>query len=79
MEIKTKLKILFLTILDIFGCWLSNQHILSGDLKWLAHLVSKSTIWISKANQEIDNENVPVMKEFLNFYNRNASSIRNLM
>ncbi|XP_070493980.1 F-box/WD repeat-containing protein 5-like [Chironomus tepperi] len=64
---------------DIFGCWLSNQHILSGDLKWLAHLVSKSTIWISKANQEIDNENVPVMKEFLNFYNRNASSIRNLM
>lgn len=64
---------------DIFGCWFSDQHLLSGDLKWLAHLVSKSTIWINKANQEVENENAPVMKELYKFYNRNASSIRNLM
>lgn len=64
---------------DIFGCWFSDQHLLSGELRWLAHLVSKSTIWLNKANQEVASENAPVMKELYNFYNRNASSIRNLM
>lgn len=64
---------------DIFGCWYSDQHLLSGDLRWLAHLVSKSTIVLNKANQEIASEYTPVMKDIFNFYNRNASSIRNLM
>lgn len=64
---------------DIFGTWFSDQHLLSGDLRWLAHLVSKSTIVLNKANQEISSEYTPVMKELYNFYNRNASSIRNLM
>jgi F-box and WD-40 domain protein 5 len=64
---------------DIFGCWFSDQHLLSGDLRWLAHLVSKSTIVLNKANQEIASEHTPVMKDLFNFYNRNASSIRNLM
>lgn len=64
---------------DIFGCWFSDQHLLSGDLRWLAHLVSKSTIVLNKANQEIASEYTPVMKDLYSFYNRNASSIRNLM
>lgn len=64
---------------DIFGCWFSDQHLLSGDLRWLAHLVSKSTIVLNKANQEIASEYTPVMKDLFQFYNRNASSIRNLM
>lgn len=64
---------------DIFGCWFSDQHLLSGDLRWLAHLVSKSTIVLNKANQEISSEYTPVMKDLFQFYNRNASSIRNLM
>lgn len=64
---------------DIFGCWFSDQHLLSGDLRWLAHLVSKSTIVLNKANQEIASEYTPVMKDLYSFYNRNASSVRNLM
>lgn len=64
---------------DIFGCWYSDQHLLSGDLRWLAHLVSKSTIVLNKAHQETSSEHTPVMKELYQFYNRNASSVRNLM
>lgn len=64
---------------DIFGCWYSDQHLLSGDLRWLAHLVSKSTIVLNKAHQETSSEHTPVVKELYNFYNRNASSVRNLM
>ncbi|XP_053673394.1 F-box/WD repeat-containing protein 5 [Anopheles nili] len=61
---------------DIFGTWFSDQHLLSGDLKWLAHLVSSSMLWLNKANQEIDSEHTPVRNLMYKFYNRNASSIR---
>ncbi|CAO1360534.1 unnamed protein product [Diamesa serratosioi] len=64
---------------DIFGTWFSDQHLLSGDLHWLAHLVSTSVIWLNKANQETSSENVPVMQQLYKFYNRNASSVRALM
>jgi F-box and WD-40 domain protein 5 len=64
---------------DIFGTWFSDQHLLSGDLHWLAHLVSTSVLWLNKANQEIDSEHVPIMNQLYKFYNRNASSIRAIM
>lgn len=61
---------------DIFGTWFSDQYLISGDLHWLAHLVSTSVLWLNKANQEIDSEHVPIMNHLYKFYNRNASSIR---
>lgn len=64
---------------DIFGTWFSDQHLISGDLHWLAHLVSTSVLWLNKANQEIDSEHVPIMNQLYKFYNRNASSIRGIM
>lgn len=64
---------------DIFGTWFSDQYLISGDLHWLAHLVSTSILWLNKANQEIDSEHVPIMSQLYKFYNRNASSIRVLM
>lgn len=64
---------------DIFGTWFSDQHLISGDLHWLAHLVSTSVLWLNKANQEIDSEHVPIMNQLYKFYNRNASSIRGVM
>ncbi|XP_055375273.1 F-box/WD repeat-containing protein 5-like [Condylostylus longicornis] len=64
---------------DIFGTWFSDQYLLSGDLHWLAHLISRSVIWLNKANQEISSENKPIMTELYKFYNRNASSIRAIM
>ncbi|KAH8281215.1 hypothetical protein KR044_007515 [Drosophila immigrans] len=64
---------------DIFGTWFSDQYLLSGDLHWLAHLVSTSVIWLNKANQEIDSEHVPIMSQLYKFYNSNASSVRAIM
>lgn len=64
---------------DIFGTWFSDQHLISGDLHWLAHLVSTSVLWLNKANQEVDSEHVPIMDQLYKFYNRNASSIRGIM
>ncbi|BFF93438.1 F-box/WD repeat-containing protein 5 [Drosophila madeirensis] len=61
---------------DIFGTWFSDQYLISGDLHWLAHLVSTSVLWLNKANQEIDSEHVPIMSQLYKFYNRNASSVR---
>ncbi|GJQ67242.1 hypothetical protein Trydic_g8147 [Trypoxylus dichotomus] len=64
---------------DIFGTWYSDRHLLSGDLHWLAHLVSTSVLWINKASQEVDSEHVPITQNLYKFYNRNASSIRAIM
>lgn len=64
---------------DIFGTWFSDQYLISGGLRWLAHLVSTSVLWLNKANQEIDSEHVPIMNQLYKFYNRNASSVRAIM
>lgn len=64
---------------DIFGTWFSDQHLISGDLHWLAHLVSTSVLWLNKANQEVDSEHVPIMNQLYKFYNKKASSIRGIM
>ncbi|PNF38975.1 hypothetical protein B7P43_G06605 [Cryptotermes secundus] len=64
---------------DIFGTWYSDHHLLSGDLHWLAHLVSTSILWLNKASQESESELVPIMDQLYKFYNSNASSIRAVM
>lgn len=64
---------------DIYGTWYSDQHLLSGDLHWLAHLVSSSSLWLNKASQEAESEHVPITHNMFRFYNRNASSIRAIM
>ncbi|XP_029171267.1 F-box/WD repeat-containing protein 5-like [Nylanderia fulva] len=64
---------------DIFGTWYSERYLLSGNLHWLAHLVSTSIVWLNKANQESASEHVPIMTQLFRFYNGNASSIRAIM
>lgn len=64
---------------DIFGTWYSDHYLLSGDLHWLAHLVSSSVLWLNKASQETSSEHVPIMNQLYRFYNCNASSIRAVM
>ncbi|XP_037897469.1 F-box/WD repeat-containing protein 5 isoform X1 [Glossina fuscipes] len=64
---------------DIFGTWFSDQYLISGDLHWLAQMVSTSILWLNKANQEVDSEHVPIMNQLYKFYNRNASSVRAIM
>ncbi|XP_014475307.1 PREDICTED: F-box/WD repeat-containing protein 5 isoform X2 [Dinoponera quadriceps] len=64
---------------DIFGTWYSERYLVSGNLHWLAHLVSTSVLWLNKANQESASEHVPIMTQLFKFYNENASSIRAIM
>ncbi|CAG9814259.1 unnamed protein product [Phaedon cochleariae] len=64
---------------DIFGTWYSDQYLLSGDIHWLAHLVSSSYLWLNKASQEAESELVPITHCLYRFYNRHASSIRAIM
>ncbi|XP_054282174.1 F-box/WD repeat-containing protein 5 isoform X2 [Macrosteles quadrilineatus] len=64
---------------DIFGTWYSDQHLLSGDLYWLAHLVSTTGLWLNKASQETASEHTPILSQLFRFYNTNASSIRAIM
>lgn len=64
---------------DIFGTWFSDNFLISGNLHWLAHLVSTSVLWLNKANQEIHSEHVPIMNQLYKFYNKNASYIHEIM
>ncbi|XP_076621172.1 F-box and WD repeat domain containing 5 isoform X2 [Colletes latitarsis] len=64
---------------DIFGTWYSEHYLLSGNLCWLAHLVTTSLLWLNKANQESSSEHIPIMTQLFRFYNGNASSIRAIM
>ncbi|XP_050697286.1 F-box/WD repeat-containing protein 5-like isoform X2 [Eriocheir sinensis] len=64
---------------DIFGTWYNDQYLLSGDLHWLAHLVSRSVIWLNKASQETSSEHDAILVCLYKFYNRNASSVRTIL
>lgn len=64
---------------DFFGTWYNDNYLLSGDLRWLAHLVSTSIVWLNRASQETDSEFTSIMNRMFKFYNRSASSIRSIM
>ncbi|XP_047474883.1 F-box/WD repeat-containing protein 5-like isoform X1 [Penaeus chinensis] len=64
---------------DIFGTWYNDQYLLSGELHWLAHLVSTSVIWLNKAKQENSSEHQAIISRLYKFYNRNASSVRTIL
>lgn len=63
---------------DFFGTWYNDNYLLSGDLRWLAHLVSTSIVWLNRASQESDSEFTSIMNRMFRFYNRSASSIRSI-
>ncbi|XP_046635564.1 F-box/WD repeat-containing protein 5-like isoform X1 [Daphnia pulicaria] len=63
---------------DFFGTWYNDNYLLSGDLRWLAHLVSTSIVWLNRASQESDSEFTSIMNRMFKFYNRSASSIRSI-
>lgn len=64
---------------DIFGTWYNDTYLLSGDLNWLAHLVSSSLLWLNNAYQETETADKAVVAKMYRFYNKNASSIRTIM
>ena len=63
---------------DFFGTWYNDSYLLSGDLRWLAHLVSTSVVWLNRASQETQSEYTSIMNSMFKFYNRSASCIRSV-
>ncbi|GAA6217141.1 F-box/WD repeat-containing protein 5 [Lates japonicus] len=34
---------------DVFGCWLNETHLISGNLHWIGNMTSCSVLWLNKA------------------------------
>lgn len=64
---------------DTFGTWLTAGHLLSGDLRWLAHLVSSTVVRVTHVDERTDADAVPEQRTLVRFCNRNASSVRQLL
>ncbi|XP_061783071.1 F-box/WD repeat-containing protein 5 isoform X1 [Nerophis lumbriciformis] len=64
---------------DVFGCWLNETHLISGNLHWIGNMTSCSVLWLNKAFQDIESENVNVVKRLFRIQNINASTIRTVM
>lgn len=64
---------------DVFGCWLNETHLISGNLHWIGNMTSCSVLWLNNAFQGIESENVNVVKRLFKIQNINASTIRTVM
>ncbi|XP_058861646.1 F-box/WD repeat-containing protein 5 [Acipenser ruthenus] len=64
---------------DVFGCWLNESHLISGNLHWMGNVTSCSVLWLNKAFQDVESENMNVVKRLFKIQNRNASTIRTVM
>nr|XP_015222130.1 PREDICTED: F-box/WD repeat-containing protein 5 [Lepisosteus oculatus] len=64
---------------DVFGCWLNETHLISGNLYWIGNMTSCSVLWLNKAFQDVESENVNVVKRLFKIQNLNASTIRTVM
>lgn len=64
---------------DVFGCWLDDTHLISGNLHWIGSMTSCSVLWLNRAFQDIESEDVNVVKRLFKLQNLNASTIRTVM
>ncbi|XP_067417687.1 F-box/WD repeat-containing protein 5 [Emydura macquarii macquarii] len=64
---------------DVFGCWLNETNLISGNLHRIGHITSCSVLWLNNAFQGIESENVNVVKRLFKIQNLNASTIRTVM
>uniref|UniRef100_A0A6I8PB50 F-box and WD repeat domain containing 5 n=1 Tax=Ornithorhynchus anatinus TaxID=9258 RepID=A0A6I8PB50_ORNAN len=61
---------------DVFGCWLNETKLISGNLHRIGHITSCSVLWLNIAFQGIELENVNMVKRLFKIQNLNASTIR---
>ncbi|XP_055397601.1 F-box/WD repeat-containing protein 5 isoform X2 [Bubalus kerabau] len=64
---------------DVFGCWLSDTSLISGNLHRIGDITSCSVLWLNNAFQDVESENVNVVKRLFKIQNLNASTIRTVM
>ncbi|XP_041094431.1 F-box/WD repeat-containing protein 5-like [Polyodon spathula] len=46
---------------DVFGCWLNESHLISGNLHWIGNITSCSVLWLNKAFQVRGEESQPAL------------------
>ncbi|XP_033022263.1 F-box/WD repeat-containing protein 5 [Lacerta agilis] len=61
---------------DVFGCWLNETHLISGNLHRMGNYTSCSVLWLNNAFQGVESENMNVVKRLFKIQNLNASKIR---
>nr|XP_021506801.1 F-box/WD repeat-containing protein 5 isoform X2 [Meriones unguiculatus] len=64
---------------DVFGCWLTETSLISGNLHRIGDITSCSVLWLNNAFQNVESENVNVVKRLFKIQNLNASTIRTVM
>lgn len=64
---------------DVFGCWLTETCLISGNLHRIGDITSCSVLWLNNAFQDVESENVNVVKRLFKIQNLNASTIRTVM
>ncbi|XP_053137873.1 F-box/WD repeat-containing protein 5 isoform X2 [Hemicordylus capensis] len=64
---------------DVFGCWLNETNLISGNLHRIGYLTSCSVLWLNNAFQGVESENMNVVKRLFKIQNLNASTIRTVM
>ncbi|XP_069871217.1 F-box/WD repeat-containing protein 5 isoform X2 [Dipodomys merriami] len=64
---------------DVFGCWLTETSLISGNLHRIGDITSCSVLWLNNAFQDVESENVNVVKRLFKIQNLNASTIRTVM
>ena len=63
---------------DVFGTWLSESYLLSGNFHVLTRQRSCSVLWLNKATQEIKSEDETVVLQLFKFINDNHSAVRSV-
>ncbi|KAJ6633664.1 hypothetical protein lerEdw1_014334 [Lerista edwardsae] len=64
---------------DVFGCWLNETNLVSGNFHRIGYLTSCSVLWLNNAFQGVESENMNVVKRLFKIQNLNASTIRTVM
>ncbi|XP_007945133.1 F-box/WD repeat-containing protein 5 [Orycteropus afer afer] len=64
---------------DVFGCWLTETSLISGNLHRIGDITSCSVLWLNHAFQDVESEKVNVVKRLFKIQNLNASTIRTVM
>ncbi|KAM5300056.1 F-box/WD repeat-containing protein 5 isoform 2-T2 [Ctenodactylus gundi] len=64
---------------DVFGCWLTETSLISGNLHRIGYITSYSVLWLNNAFQDVESENTNVVKRLFKIQNLNASTIRTVM
>ncbi|XP_018017695.1 F-box/WD repeat-containing protein 5 [Hyalella azteca] len=63
---------------DLYGAWITDEYLVTGELKWLQNMHSTSTLLLIRSTQEVGSEHVPILSTLLKLFNKNSACARSL-